>query len=205
MAVEIFIAVRDALIQILKDESTLAGSRVRLGRRLPLDNPYPSFSASEDTMPLIIVSMERMDFDNQAETGRRAQASRKVDFKAEGYVQSSSASAKSAGLTIDEHLDTQLDLLTSQISEAVLKYRTFRTTPSILNLRGQAEMWPTGAVKFEFSGDSAVFVGVISVSISAVYEQDRGYETLTNLEHAYRDLTANDDSDAKVIEVDVDY
>jgi hypothetical protein len=143
---ETWIDVRDALVELLKLANTMAGTQVRLGRRIPIENPFSVSLNTEDVMPMAIVSLERFSFEAQDETGRRAEYTRRCTFQVDCYVQQDYAAAQAQNITTDELINKQLDEFASQVVTAVNFYNRFRSDamsiPEPLRLRGNVEIWP---------------------------------------------------------------
>ena len=194
---ELYIDIRDAIIDVLKLRNTMAGDNIRLGRRIPIENPFAAVVPDSDELPLCVVSFERCMFEKNDERGGRTQNTRKALFQIDGYVSTDFTASQNAGLTEDEYVAQQLDLFASQIVEAIEYYALFRPesnllVPESVRLRDQAELWINDIVKTDFPGDAATLVGAISVNIIAHYEQDRRHEDIVDLETIFQEIRTGD-------------
>lgn len=188
-----YIGIRDALIELLKLRSTYAGNNVRMGRRIPIEDPNAIEKTVADTLPICLVSMERCSFEANGQRGSRSTGTRKASFQIDGYIAHDFSAARAADVTTDEYIDSRLDAFGSQIVSAIEYYATFReddtVIPEKLRLRGLAEMWVSEVVKSDYVGDRATVIGVVSVTIIAHYEQDRRWEgPLVNLDEINQDI-----------------
>ena len=86
MANELFIKIKQELKTLYRTGNTLAGTNVRTGKTIPLNDPYSPYIAPEDIEPLIVLQMKKLQYDNTGKTGARAQYTRIADFQIDGYL-----------------------------------------------------------------------------------------------------------------------
>ncbi len=195
---EMFLQVRDALIVLLRHADTIAQERVRLGRRIALDNPYAQTTPDQDRMPLCIVSMDTVDFDDNHERGGRVQSTRRAIFHIDCYEAHDYEKARTAGLTADEYLDARLDLFANHVIEVVDSYARFRAAsedvPAPLRLRGQTELRLLDVRKVDIPSEHSVLMGLVTLRVEARYQKDRTLEpTQGILERVEAALRATDE------------
>lgn len=195
---EIYISIRNALVEIVKLRLSLVGDNVSNGRRFQLENPYGLIVPSLDVLPRAVVSFDRCQFNRNDHRGARTTHQRTAYFQIDGYIAHDEVAAATAGVTAEEYLDQQLDLLGSQIASAIEYYALLRpatnlSVPAALRIRGDAELWVNDIAKASIPYDGgATLVGVVSVSVTGSYCQDRRHEDLVDLETIYQILYCDD-------------
>lgn len=195
---EIYISIRNALVEIVKIRSSLVGDNVSNGRRFQLENPYGFVVPSLDVLPRVVVSFDRCQFDQNDRRGARTTHQRTAYFQIDGYIAHDETAALVAGLSSEEHLDQQLDLLGSQIASAIEYYALLRpainlSVPAALRIRGDAELWVNDITKTSIPYDgAATLIGVVSISVTGSYCQDRRHEDLVDLETIYQTFYCDD-------------
>ena len=187
MAIELWEEIRDAIISLLKLSSTEIGDNVRNGRTLPLSDPYGVVSIpEEDEMPLAIVSMNQVVFNEVGKTGSRNQHERQPQYDIDVYISQDRASAISEGITIDEYIDKKLDEIASQIVGAIEYYARFRQDsediPPELRLRGQCEMWVSQVRKDRIEQQNNSIIGFLSISVTGLYHKTPQFESVFSLD-----------------------
>lgn len=187
MADELFINIKKELIKLFKNGNTLAGTNVRAGKTIALNDIYTPYVTDSDIMPLLVLQMKKLQYEDLSQ---RAQYKRNVDFQIDGYLMQNFNEAEINLVDIETQQDNDLDLFCSQIMQIVTFNTLLKDSDTGVKL---CEIFPDSIVKNEITNASSSVLGSVSLRITAVYQQDREFETFPDLADSFNSATTGPD------------
>lgn len=190
---DILLDVKTAIIKILKNANTIAEDRVREGLTIALNNPFSTFTAPDEQMPLLVVQVKRVSYEQKT----YAEYKYRVQVQIDGYIKQDSFASTENGINLDEQLDRNMDTLALQVQNAIQFYQTFRKYDGDddLNLQNIAEMKPSETVKNNVDQDQEALLGSISMMVDVEYSQPPQFETLEDLQQVNSKLRNGPEAD----------
>lgn len=155
---ETFITARDALINLFQSNTDLPMT-FTTGRAIPISDPHAEVVDANDEYPLGIVSVQRIEIENDV----RNEDKRRVEIQVD-IIEKASWSGDSRGRG-DIELDKTLDNYLSKVIEVVQKNQTFLNS----ELLNEAEVKVHEAYK-RTAGDNPI-IGIASILIEVSYSQ----------------------------------
>jgi hypothetical protein len=198
---ELYRVIRATLVEMLKLK-TIAEDRVRTGIHLPISDPFGPVIIPDDLMPLLILSTPQITINKNGLNGSAKLSGRDCNFQVDGYLKHDIQAAIDAGLTVDQYLDKQRDIMIDQTLTEIEKQHRFKFD-GVLN--GEAQLWPTNIVQNNYDTGDGSLVATFSMTVNAQYDMDRIFDSLNKLTLVNVTILSNDTGDSVQKSLQIDF